>query len=100
MPEPLSDLMESPQELYEMKLHDEIKIRECENHGDISVYRVPGGWIYMRSYHDDYVMTNTFVPWNSDERERPEFNTATGVGQAAMTESAAIKPRDFYDCNR
>lgn len=49
--------------LYEMKLHEVIKIDD-----KISAMRVPGGWVYNRFGWDDesVLRTSVFVPFDNE----------------------------------
>jgi hypothetical protein len=56
-------------DLYEMKLHEEIT--KPSNNLDITIVRVPGGWIYCSVNTDPttgyrYVITQTFVPFHNE----------------------------------
>jgi hypothetical protein len=51
-------------DLYGMKLHEEQKLWH-----DLSVIRVPGGWIYRtdnKTVEDDYRSSSVFVPFNNE----------------------------------
>lgn len=52
-------------DIYEMKLHEELKATYSENKDyKLQIIRVPGGWLY-RSWYSSHE-TMTFVPYSGD----------------------------------
>lgn len=55
--------------IYDLELFEEIKIKYDGHLMIITITRVPGGWIYLRSIKDS--TTETFIPY-SDEFKNNE----------------------------
>ena len=54
-------MREAIENMYEMKLHDEIQ------ESFTKIRRVPGGWVYTEfTEHEDYTLSSTFVPYNTE----------------------------------
>jgi len=47
-------------DIYKMEMHDVIDITER-----VSVFRVPGGWIYTRYFGDQKINSN-FIPYDNE----------------------------------
>jgi len=60
---------EFPKSIYEMELHEELVSVE------LSIIRVPGGWIYYYPLHRP---VNVFVPFDDEFMKKPEFDSYCG----------------------
>ena len=51
--------MKEPKDIYDLELHEGMAINQT-----ISVFRVPGGWIYKYTYGS--LITTIFIPYNNE----------------------------------
>jgi hypothetical protein len=63
-------IMEDPQRLFSMKLHETLIVSADGFVTNISAIRVPAGWIYTHTYYnqENDMISTTFVPWTNESR--------------------------------
>lgn len=60
--------------IYNMKLHESFQVKTggCSPIGELTVTRVPGGWIYTDYRLDRDTMSSVFIPFNNDMQVKTE----------------------------
>ena len=74
-----------------MKTIYDLDLHETSNHGNLTVTRVPGGWIYTLDYWDndtsDRHFNSVFVPFSKEKSEQESYEVIEQKKYEAMRQT-------------